>query len=123
MSARGNSTRLVSCAVSLGLLVCLTGCKSTQPPKPLAQLTTEEQAGHAAYTARCGSCHYDRETGSLHGPSLLGVYQKPYLPSGAPANDERIRATILHGRGNMPALGDVVGDDEVTSILAYLKTL
>ena len=109
--------------LTLGLLAGLTGCKSNQPPKPLAQLTADEQAGHDAYTARCGSCHYDRKTGSLHGPSLLGVYQKPYLPSGAPANDERIRATILHGRGNMPALGNVVGDDEVTSILAYLKTL
>ena len=108
---------------AVAAVAMLTSCRSTQPPKPLAQLTAEEQAGHAAYTARCATCHYDRETGSLHGPSLAGVYQKPYLPSGAPANDERIRATILHGRGNMPALGDVVGDDEVTSILAYLKTL
>ncbi len=101
----------------------LTGCRSTNPPKPLAQLTTEEQVGHAAYTARCASCHYDRESGSLHGPSLLGVYQKPYLPSGAPANDERIRNTIVHGRGNMPALGGTVGEDEISSILLYLKTL
>ncbi|MGI4757320.1 MAG: c-type cytochrome [Janthinobacterium lividum] len=101
----------------------LTGCKSTQPPKPLAQLTTEEQAGHAAFVTNCSLCHYDRESGSLHGPSLLGVYQKPYLPSGAPANDDRIRATILHGRGNMPALGGAIGEEDITSILAYLKTL
>lgn len=108
---------------SLGLMLVLTGCKATRPPTPVAQLTVEQQAGHAAYTARCGSCHYDRESGSLHGPSLLGTYQKPYLPSGAPANDDRIRNTIVHGRGNMPALGGVVGDDEITSILIYLKTL
>ncbi|MGI4854306.1 MAG: c-type cytochrome [Janthinobacterium lividum] len=113
----------ITCLLALVSLATLTGCRSTQPSKPLAQLTADEQAGHAAYTARCETCHYDRETGSLHGPSLLGVYQKPYLPSGAPANDERIRATILHGRGNMPALGGVVGDDEVTTILTYLKTL
>ena len=105
------------------LSLALTGCHSTPPPKPLAELTPAEQAGHAAYTARCSACHYDRETGSLHGPSLLAVYKKPYLPSGAPANDDRIRNTILHGRGNMPALGGTVSDDEISSILLYLKTL
>lgn len=104
--------------------ILLTGCqKTTNPPEPLAQLTAQEQAGHAAFVTNCSLCHYDRQGGALHGPSLLGVYQKPYLPSGAPANDERIRSTILHGRGNMPALGGTVGDDEISSILLYLKTL
>ena len=103
--------------------VALTGCRSTPPPKPLAELSPAEQAGHAAFTSRCGTCHYDREASSLHGPSLLGVYKKPYLPSGAPANDDRIRNTILHGRGNMPALGGSVNEDEISSILLYLHTL
>ena len=101
----------------------LTGCRSTPPPKPLAELTPAEQVGRAAFAAHCGTCHYDRETGSLHGPSLLGVYKKPYLPSGAPANDERIRATILHGRGNMPALAGAVSEQQIDSILLYLRTL
>lgn len=101
----------------------LAGCHSTAPPKPLAELTPAEQAGHAAFVANCGSCHYDRETGALHGPSLLGVYKKAYLPSGAPANDERIRNTILRGRGNMPALAGAVSDQQIDGILLYLKTL
>ena len=106
----------VVCAVT-------AGCRSTTPSKPLAMLTAQEQLGRADYTANCGACHYDRESGSLHGPSLQGIYKKPYLPSGAPANDDRIRNVILHGRGNMPALGGSVSDDTVTDILAYLKTL
>ena len=112
----------LSPAVCLCMLV-LSGCRSTPPPKPLAQLTPQEQAGHAAYLTNCAQCHYDREGGALHGPSLLGVYKKPYLPSGAPANDDRITNTILHGRGNMPALGGAVSDAQITDILAYLKTL
>ncbi len=103
--------------------LALNGCRSTPPPKPLAELTAAEQTGYGTFTARCGACHYDRESGSLHGPSLLGVYKKAYLPSGAPANDDRIRTTILHGRGNMPALGGTISDDEIDSILLYLKTL
>ena len=112
-----------STCLLLILCAALSGCHSTPPPKPLGQLTAQEQAGHADFTANCGACHYDRNSGSLHGPSLLGVYKKPYLPSGAPANDDRIRNVILHGRGNMPALGGAIGDDSIGDILAYLKTL
>jgi mono/diheme cytochrome c family protein len=110
-------------SIAAVFVFALTGCKSTPPSKPLEQLTQQERAGHAAFITNCSTCHYDRETGSLHGPSLLGVYRKQYLPSGAPANDDRIANTIQHGRGNMPALGAQVGSDDIADILAYLKTL
>ncbi|SEB82463.1 Cytochrome c, mono-and diheme variants [Terriglobus roseus] len=116
------TTGAVAAAAMLCILA-LTGCKTIPPPKPLDQLTAQEQAGHAAFVTNCGACHYDRENGSLHGPSLLGTYKKDYLPSGAPANDDRITHTILFGRGNMPALGSQVGKDDIADILAYLKTL
>lgn len=99
-----------------------TGCHSTPPPKPLNQLTPPEAHGYAVFQSHCAQCHYDRQTGPLHGPSLLGVMQKPYLPSGAPANDERVTATIRHGRNLMPAQPDL-DDQEVADLLAYLHTL
>lgn len=68
-------------------------------------------------------CHYDRQDGPLQGPSLLSVYKKPYLPSGAPANDERVTNTILHGRNHMPPFAGRISDDELTDLLAYLHTL
>ncbi len=101
----------------------LAGCKSVPPPKPLDRLTATEQAGHAVFTERCSLCHYDRQNGALHGPSLLGVYKKTYLPSGAPANDERVTATVVHGRGNMPAQGSHLTDEDLSQLLAYLHTL
>ncbi len=119
------SRDLLRCAVCFlsATAIPLTGCRSAPPPKPLEMLTAQEQAGHALYAANCGMCHYDRESGSLHGPSLRGVYKKRYLPSGAPATDDRIRYTILYGRGNMPALGGSIDSDQIDGILAYLKTL
>ncbi len=74
------------------------------------------------FQARCGQCHYDREDGALHGPSLRGMYQKPYLHSGAPANDERVTATVLHGHGLMPGQPDMDSQD-LDDLLAYLHTL
>lgn len=103
-------------------VVLLTGCDSTKPPKPLAQLTQHEQQGYAVYQAHCAVCHYDRKSDPLHGPGLRGVFQKKYLPSGAPANDDRVTATIQHGRGMMPAQPNL-DSQETDDLLAYLHTL
>jgi mono/diheme cytochrome c family protein len=40
-----------------------------------------------------------------------------------PANDDRVRTTILHGRGMMPAFGDQLDDQQLHDLLAYLHTL
>lgn len=101
----------------------LTGCRSTPPPTPLADLNPQQQRGHAVYQANCAACHYDRQSGDLHGPSLLGIYKKPALPSGAAATDERVTATIVHGRNNMPALGNKLEQSDIDDVLAYLHTL
>lgn len=100
----------------------LTGCHHLPPPKPLEQLTPQEAQGHAVFEAHCAVCHYDRQEGPRNGPSLLGVTKKSYLPSGAPSTDERITATIQHGRGMMPAQPNL-DDLEMQSLLAYLHTL
>lgn len=107
----------------LTLLVGLTGCHRYAPPTPVSRLTPQQAQGHAVFQSRCAQCHYDRKDGPLHGPSLLSLYQKPALPSGAPANDERVTATILHGRNLMPALGNQLDPADLDDLLAYLHTL
>lgn len=111
--------------VAMGVLapiLLLASCHSTPPPKPLDQLTPREARGYAVFQARCGACHHDRTNDPLHGPGLRGMYHKPYLPSGAPANDDRVSATVLRGRNLMPAQPNMEQDD-LDSLLAYLHTL
>lgn len=107
--------------VSGGL--AMAGCKTLPPPTPLSELNVQQTHGHEVFQARCGACHYDRRNDALHGPPLLGVFKKPALPSGAAATDERVTATILHGRGLMPAMGNNVDQQDVDDVLAYLHTL
>jgi mono/diheme cytochrome c family protein len=104
------------------LWTLLLGCHSTPPPIPIDQLNAQQAHGHVVFQTRCGQCHYDRATGSLHGPPLLGVFKKQYLPSGAPANDDRVSATVLHGHGLMPANPNLDPQD-LDDVLAYLHTL
>ena len=103
--------------------LALAGCKSIPPSTPLAELNPQQAQGHAVYQARCAICHYDRRNGPLHGPSLLGTFKKDYLPSGAPANDERVTATILHGRNQMPPQAGNLSQEDLADLLAYLHTL
>jgi mono/diheme cytochrome c family protein len=100
----------------------LSGCRSLPPPTPLADLNPQQAHGHEVFEQRCSQCHYDRQDGPLHGPSLLGIYKKPYLPSGAAANDARVTATILNGHSLMPADPDINSQD-LDDLLAYLHTL
>jgi mono/diheme cytochrome c family protein len=51
------------------------------------------------------------------------MFKVRYLPSGAPANDERVHEVIVRGRRNMPGFGQVLDETQVRDIIAYLRTL
>ncbi len=110
--------------VSCTLTAVLSGCRSAPPPPtPLDQLTEQQAHGHQVFAEHCALCHNDRTPDAKNGPSLLGLYKKPYLPSGAPANDDRVSATLLHGRNMMPPQPLDPNSPDFTDLLAYLHTL
>lgn len=99
----------------------ITGCRSVPPPTPIAQLNQQQTVGYMEFQTHCAACHYERMNQAKNGPALVGLFKKPYLPSGAPANNERVSATVLHGRNLMPAQN--VDPDELAALLAYLHTV
>lgn len=117
---RATLVLLVSAA---GAFLVLAGCHHTPASKPLSELTPNEMLGYDVFQSHCAVCHYANREKPLHGPGLQALFKKPYLSSGAPANDDRVRSTILHGRNTMPAFGDVLDDQQMQDLLAYLHTL
>ena len=105
------------------MAAAVAGCTKLPPPTPLSELNPQQMQGHEVYLARCAACHNDRSNDPLEGQSLRGIFKKQYLESGAPANDDRVMAAILYGRGMMPALGSTMTPDERQDLLAYLHTL
>jgi mono/diheme cytochrome c family protein len=118
---RAHFQLLIVC-VSLGVLFA-AGCKSLPPGKPLASLTPQEARGRVVFVSACARCHEAYDTKALHGPSLYGVFRKPYLPSGAPAREDRVTEVILHGRNLMPAAGRDLTEEQLQDLLRYLHTL
>ena len=102
----------------------LAGCKQDLPPgKPDSELTPTELHGKKLYVARCAACHDAYTTKPFHGPGFAGLMRRPYLPSGAPANDERVHAVIVHGRAQMPAFGNSMDELQINDLIAFLHTL
>jgi mono/diheme cytochrome c family protein len=117
-------TSWIAARVALLTIFTASGCKRPLPPsKPLAELSAQENRGYAVFQSQCAECHYANSEKGLHGPGLQGLFKKPYLPSGAPANDDRVTAAVLHGRNMMPAFGNKIDDQQLTDLLAYLHTL
>ena len=102
----------------------LGGCRPALPPsKPLTELNPQELRGHAVFVQECARCHHPNDEQSLHGPGLRGLYKQKYLPSGAPANDDRVADAVLHGKGLMPAFENKMDEQQLNDLLAYLHSL
>ena len=104
------------------MIAAAVGCTKLPPPTPLSELNAQQLSGHDVYRVRCAQCHNDRTNEPLQGQSLRGIFKKQYLESGAPANDERVLAVIVYGRGMMPAVRGLTDQDR-EDLLAYLHTL
>jgi mono/diheme cytochrome c family protein len=87
-------------------------------------LNPQQVAGRKIYDYYCDRCHEPYRNKSKEGPSLEGIFKRQYLrESGLPANDDRVSDIIKFGRAKMPGYGQVLSEQQVQDLLAYLHTL
>ena len=113
------------CAV-FGLCLLLAACAEQDKSKlsdAELHLTAQQATGRHLYRQYCSGCHEAYSSRKLDAFSLKGLYGKRYLPSGQPANDDRVRHVIEQGRLTMPAFRDILSPEETEALMAYLHTL
>ena len=106
-------------------LLALAGC-DVERRKSDAELglNPQQAEGRRLYDNYCDRCHEPYSSRGKKGPSLKGVFKKQYLPlSGLPANDERMTDIVKYGRAKMEGFGQVMTDQQIKDLLAYLHTL
>jgi mono/diheme cytochrome c family protein len=87
-------------------------------------LTPQQAAGRHVYDHYCDRCHAPYSSRKRKGPSLRNVFKQQYFSaSGMPANDDRARDIIRMGRNKMDGFGNVLNDEQINDLLAYLHTL
>ena len=111
-------------AAALIAVAFLSACDA-EPRKSDAELglNAEQAMGRRVYDARCAECHYAYSSRNLRGPSLHGLFKKPFMTNGIPSNDERVADIILLGRAKMPAFQNKLTQQQFSELMAYLHTL
>jgi mono/diheme cytochrome c family protein len=123
--ATGEKPRWLALTLWAMTLVLLCSCE-VQRRKSDAELglTPQQAAGRRLYDHNCDRCHEPYSSRDKKGRSLKGVFKKQFLSqSGMPANDERVGEMIVTGRNMMPGFGQVMSQQDVQDLLAYLHTL
>src|SRR5580658_1741608 len=112
-------------SVAIVALLALAGC-DVERRKSDAELglTPQQAEGRRLYDNYCDRCHEPYSSRGKKGPGLKGVFKQQYLPlSGLPANDQRLTDIIKFGRAKMEGFGQVMTDQQIKDLLAYLHTL
>ena len=87
-------------------------------------LNPQQAEGRKLYDNYCDRCHEPYSSRGKKGPSMKGVFKHQYLSiSGLPANDERMTDIIKNGRAKMEGFRQVMTDQQVQDLIAYMHTL
>lgn len=111
-------------AIASLIAIVLSAC-DVEPRKTDAELglNVQQAAGRRVYDARCADCHFAYSKSNLKGPSLNGLFKKPFMKNGMPANDDRVTDIVLLGRAKMPAFQNKLTQQQLNDLKAYLHTL
>ena len=109
----------------LALFLVASACKVERRRSDAELGLTPTQAdGRHIYDQYCDRCHAPYSSRGRQGPSLKGVFKKPYLGmSGIPANDDRVRDIVMFGRNKMDGFSNILTPEQVNALLTYLHTL
>jgi mono/diheme cytochrome c family protein len=117
--------RCLRTSVGILALLALAGCE-VERRKSDAELglNPQQAEGRKLYDNYCARCHEPYSSRGKKGPGLKGVFKQQYLSlSGLPANDDRMTDIIKYGRAKMEGFNQVMTDQQIKDLLAYLHTL
>ncbi len=117
--------RAVMCSCIVLLLLAACGCEVERRKSDAELALNPRQAsGRHIYDQYCDRCHAAYSSRNRKGPSLKGMFKRQYLSaSGLPANDARVDDIIRIGRNKMQGFGNVLTQEQIDDLLAYLHTL
>ena len=74
------------------------------------------------FKQKCSKCHGQDGAGSNYG-EIIGVTNLTNPEWQQRVDDKRLMNSIKHGRGQMPAFGEKLNEDQITSLVSHVRTL
>lgn len=93
------------------LLLVLGGCAEDRA-KTILGLDGDATAGAEVYAANCAACHGEDGTGGTGSDLTAGAI-----------DSEAIVEIVLYGGDGMTAFEDILSDQEIADVVAYVHTL
>jgi len=119
----------------MGALRATTALGITLAGAALAQTKTTEKApagkgaaavarGKEIFQQKCSTCHYDTSDAKKIGPGLKGIGKRgTFTVNNNKVTDETLKAWIENGDSLMLPFKDVIDDNQIKDMIAYVKTL
>lgn len=114
-----------------GVVIAQDKDKSAQK-KPAAGATTKSEKadpaavsrGKEVFQSKCSVCHYDTSDAKKIGPGLKGIGKRgTFTVNNNKVTDESLKTWIENGDSLMPPFKDVIDDNQIKDVIAYVKTL
>lgn len=105
---------------------CVAGAAFAQEKKPAKngeQPSGNAANGKAVYARHCEICHYAQAEALKMAPGLKGIYKKGKYADGKKVDNTSMRAWIEKGGPKMPPFRETLNAQQITDLIAYMRTL
>ena len=114
-------------ALGTSLAVAGVGLAQTKTTKKAAAGKTDTAAvarGKDLFQQKCSTCHYDTSDAKKIGPGLKGLNKRgTFTVNNNKVTDDNLKTWIENGDSLMPPFKDVIEDNQIKDVIAYVKTL
>ena len=111
---------------ALGITLAGAALSQTKTTKkaPAGKDAAAVARGKEIFQQKCSTCHYDTSDAKKIGPGLKGIGKRgTFTVNNNKATDETLKAWIENGDSLMLPFKDVIDDNQIKDVIAYVKTL
>lgn len=120
---------LLSPLIRLSVMILLFGALLIGASEAVANRSQRSQASPAKakeakrlFKQKCSKCHGQDGAGNNYG-QIIGATNLTDPEWHERVDDQRIINSITHGRGQMPAQGEKLTEEQITSLMLHVRTL
>jgi mono/diheme cytochrome c family protein len=107
-----------------GMGLAQTQSKTTKKASAAKADPEAAKRGKDLFQQKCSTCHYDTSDAKKIGPGLKGLNKRgTFTVNNNKVTDENLKTWIENGDSLMPPFKDVIDDNQIKDVIAYVKTL
>jgi mono/diheme cytochrome c family protein len=110
----------------LGISVAVAAQDPAAKPAPKKAAAAKGSAtkGKEVFDQKCGVCHFADSDAKKIGPGLKGISKRgTFTVNNNKVTDDNLKTWIENGDSLMPPFKDVLDEQQIRDVIAYVKTL